>query len=784
MNVLAAVFCIGVYALLAQMVLTRELLVSFFGSELTIAVILCVWLLTTSLGAWVGRFVLRGHSEPRLRRGMVLGLLALAVLLPVQVVLLRSVRAWAGVPAGEYASLGKVLGVTCLVLLPSCGLLGLLFPVACRARGPHDRHAVSGVYFWEALGSMLGGAAFTYLLVRWLSPLQSALLASACVWLAACMLAPSAASRRALGALLVVLAAAVACPRCLAGVEQRLNEARWRAFGTLPARAAADESVPVRLVASVDSRYQNLAVVAAAGQFTLYGNGQILGAWPDPVRYEHAVHFIMAQKPGARRVLLLGGNPLGHIPELLKYRLERLDYVELDEGIGACLEQADGLHYRAAIGDPRVRVIHMDGPRYVRQCRARYDVILVLAPEPFTAAMNRYYTLSFYRQLRRILEPDGFVYTSVETSEGLIPETARLGAAVVRALQAVFDEVTMTGGTDTQLFAGSRASGLTFDPASLTARSRQANVATRYFRPEYFLNADEISPEKMAFVRQRLARVDVAPNTELAPVTYFYGLIRWTRLSASSLGERLLRLQRLPGWLPPASTAGVAALVLLLGLTLRARAAWRHIPADDSVRWLILLAVAAVGFTGLALEVVLIYLVQCLYGYVYARMGLIVALFMAGSVAGAWCGRRLEQGPAAQARRAMLACALAPVLLAALLPWAVRAAAAATAPLLDRLAEILMTLAAAPIGGCVGALFTGANRLMRDAGMTVGRAAASTDAADYLGSAAGSLLVGVVLLPVFGVPAACLFLAGTGVIAWAGLLSAGRLAPGAHRGTA
>jgi predicted membrane-bound spermidine synthase len=63
------------------------------------------------------------------------------------------------------------------------------------------------------------------------------------------------------------------------------------------------------------------------------------------------------------------------------------------------------------------------------------------------------------------------------------------------------------------------------------------------------------------------------------------------------------------------------------------------------------------------------------------------------------------------------------------------------------------------IGWVVGAEFVIANRLFCDAGGSVGAAAAITDASDHLGAAAGSFVVGVLLVPVLGIQASCAVLA-------------------------
>ena len=48
-------FCLGMSAMLAQIVMTRELMVAYYGNELAIGIIFAVWLLMVSVGSLVIR---------------------------------------------------------------------------------------------------------------------------------------------------------------------------------------------------------------------------------------------------------------------------------------------------------------------------------------------------------------------------------------------------------------------------------------------------------------------------------------------------------------------------------------------------------------------------------------------------------------------------------------------------------------------------------------------------------------------------------------------------------
>lgn len=912
-RILALMVCMGVYAILAQILLLREFLVVFFGNELTIGAVFSAWLVLIGAGSLLATSMVARWPEERLRVLLVVLLVLAAFLLPLQVWVIRIVRTALHVAYGEYVPFFSMLAGLAAILVPGCLIIGIAFPCACRLAARHLSFAVSRVYAVESLGSMAAGAAFSFWLVWVMSPLAVAALAGVFVLLGAAWLANERICRWLLGLVAFAFAVSACCPACLAPLERASVEERWRSFGALPASGSSSPSAS-RLLASCDSRYQNLALIETEGQMALYANGQVMAVFPDAIIGEHKIHFIMAQKPDARRVLLIGGNPINDIPELLKYPLEQLVYVELDEKIGRLLEPVATSAYRQALRDPRLVQVHVDAPRYVKQYGrsvgnlgarrhislgfsglvseamrrafrsifsgdfgasaglprlrgyissaargappsapnlpekieshqevgaemrvtdaiapadlARYrphnkggtgvgindlnmnslrgggmppfDAILVDASEPATIALNRFYTQDFYRDIRSILSPGGFLYTAVSASADLQGETAFLSASICAALRTVFDRVLVTAGTKNQFFAGAIHAPITLARATLFRRSAGANIKTRYFRPEYFLNADEISPEKLDFVERRLASIPVTANTVLKPVSTFYQIALWSRFSGSDLESLLARLARLRlGWVAGALLA-FGVVCLGMGAVLGRRQGG-IMPAPVFSRSMLVLVMAATGLCGMALELILIFIFQALLGYVYSKVGLIVAMFMLGLSLGATgCVPTLKRSGQ---WRAMVGMEILLIVEAACIPWLMTALSSGLMNWIPwGWVEALIYGAIAGTGTLVGAQFALVNELMSqrgckanyaavnmqnaisaDAGHTPddpskvkGGTAALTNAADLAGAALGGLVVGVLLLPLFGITVTCFLLAALKVASLLCLLAARR----------
>ncbi|MFO7871584.1 MAG: hypothetical protein R6V03_09165 [Kiritimatiellia bacterium] len=776
-RVIAGMFWLGCLSTLAQVTLTREMLVAFLGNELTIGTILAAWLVSIGAGAFSSRLLSGAVKDPkRIRRFLTGVLLAMSAVFPAQVLAVRSARMVLGVPLLEYVSGGGVVLTAVTVLFPLGWCIGVFFPFACRllaltdgsgavndaGTGVWQGSAVSAIYAAEALGSASAGVVLTFVLLPVMSPAQIILSGVAVGFAGAAFTTGGKKLTAAYAAAgTILLAGAVMNAGAVKRLEEHLVGWRWKAFGVIEDAGdvsrqdsgAEQRDGEVTLVAWEDTVYRNLAVTRLAGQYTLYGNGRVMFSFPDPYEYESSVHFMMAQNPSAGRILVLGGNAVDVIPALLKYPVEEIVYVNLDPGVGRLLRAIVPARWEAAFSDPRVRYVTADAPRFARTCRERFDIVAVYSPEPATAAANRFYTLEFYESIKRILSPRGFLYTSVHSSERLRSEAVNIAASVYRTLREVFDVVLVTAESRNRFFAGGRESGLSFDREVLYEHSRDSGVKSEVFDPRIILGTDVIAEEKVRFVQNRLEEARAALNTNIRPVTYFYNLMVWGRISDSGVTGFLKAIEKLR-----VHTAGLwlivfGAVCAAAGFVMRRV---RKAGAPSWSRLMFALVIGTTGFCAMGIEIVLIFVFQNLYGYVYAKIGLIVAMFMLGLVIGAPSGRFFAgRGP----RGAVLAAVGLDSILLALLfavPFAVRTASTwdsgGTARLLM---EGLIYGLVLVSGWAVGAEFPVANRLYFESGAEISAGAAVTDATDHTGSAVGSIAVGVVLVPVLGIAGSC-----------------------------
>ena len=852
--VLWALAGLGMASVMTQLALMRELLCAFAGNEMVLGIALGLWLLLTGLGTSLGR------TADKLRNPLAVLFTAqifIAVIPLAQVFAVRALRNVVFARGAEVGMTGTVVSAAVL-LLPFCLVAGYTLTLACsilarianagtfgvppsggsviegthgtemlntqppnlgfaEARGGTPSQAAGRVYVADSLGSVAGGALFSFVLVRFLDHI--ALLAvpallnlAAAAWLGRAGRQNNLPSMNLLGAPASRRPVGSRKPE-LAGETPALpgTALRWKifiltlvagifAFVWLVNADALSTSLQFpgqNVLFHANSPYGRLVVTESGGETNFIENGIAVVSTPNVEQVEEAAHYAMAQRPDARRVLLVSGGVAGVAKEILKYNVAGVDCVELDPLVIETGRRFLPEHF----ADPRIRVIATDARQFVRQAGAaltrwgettgepllkrnltdpngsrvrsphrleagetsftnRYDVVILALPDPSTAQLNRFFTVEFFSGVKRVLTDGGILSFALGRYENYVsPELAQLLASAHRSLKQSFANIlVLPGGRVFFLASDGPLHG------DIAARVEAQGVLTKLMNRHY-LDA-MLTADRMADI-QRAVSQPAALNRDFSPMLYFYHLRHWMSQFTLSFGA----LQ-------------AVLLLLLLVYLIRLRG-----PA---------LALFASGFAGSALEVVLLLAFQVLCGSVYHQVGVIVTVFMVGLAVGAMMANRCKVAqtsksavsqvwkpadrlqshrqptgksairqvwkPALQDTHGLLAAlAIGIAAFAVLLPLLLfslnRMGGTAASLMAIKAIFTSLTLILAVL---VGAQFPLANQLQFN-GTTAGASRLYT--ADFVGASLGALLASTLLIPLVGVTGVCLLTAALNALA-------------------
>ncbi len=662
--------------MVSQVILFRELAVVFLGQEIALGVALSAWLLWTGAGAI--------HSVGSSDAGRVLSarLGAAACVLPLSALLIRCSRLL--IPAGHLPGLLATVLLPFVLLAAPCWLLGAVF--AAGARLAAERWGPAGparIYLWASIGGFTGGR-LSALFFR-LGYSSFPVLAAGGLLLALLTFEfPFGSSRRGTAIFLVITLLITGFSRALDHASRRIE---WRSYD---------------LVAERETPYEHAALARLGGLHVLFENGAVSAQFPDPAVQEELVHWPLLAHPAPRRVLALGIPAATALAEILKHPVDSVDLVTPDP---AALELIEPLR------DPRIHQSTSDPRLWIKRHPDTYDVILQTLPEPQNAASNRLFTAQFFEEARRALHPGGVLAFTLASSENyLSPEIAYTDASILQTAKQAFPSLEEIPGSRLIVLASDRP--ISLDPSLLAGRYHRRHIINQALVPELFPWA--LHPERRNALRLRLQNVrHVKINSDLWPVSLSQ---IWRIWLAKLVG---------PSEVLSLVAAFFAASVLVRRLWRRQAIQFR-IPEST--------VLLGIGFAGISLEIVLLYMFQAASGSLYWQLGILFAAFMAGLAAGSAPLAR-NTCPRSAAFLSTVAAALAA--LCAVLAWVAPQLITLARPLGAFIGLLVLT------GALVGAAFPLA--LARAPGR-----AGALYAADLWGSALGALLSGLILVPVFG----------------------------------
>ncbi len=746
----ALYFLIGAYALAAQVYFIRELLVVFFGNELCLGVVFAAWFAGVGFGARTGGWI--GAKIRNQECAFVIHVLILALLPLVLIPCMRCMLVLFDVEPGAYASLKQMLSGAALALCPFSFMVGLLFPLACRIlirdRDP-DSGSIGWIYVWESVGSLVGGFLISFVLIPRIAPMVvfawGALLMCVCCLLYVYSQADTGRMHwlKAVLMLFIVTDAVAVGSGGWEAADRYLNGIRWKTFHS-----------GLRIVDSADSRYQHIVLAEGGGQYSLYSNGLLVSSFPDAYQSSLKAHFYLCQHPAPGQVLMIGETSGGFIREVLKHPVESVTCIELDPTIPAMVRPYLTSEDSRALRDERVTFSYMDGRRYVKETFKRYDLVMVHVPDPATALLNRYFTIEFFREVRNILNEGGVFIIGMSSTEHYIDrQTADYNASIFRGFVDVFPYVVAVPGERNHFIASTRKGAFSSDPSVLTERYQERRIVTRHFTPELFTWI--VQQEKIDFLQQKLFRSEPPPlNRDFHPITYYLNLVLWENIFGERGVESILDMLYAKRVRLVFVVMAIIAMILFLLLCKKDGSAFEKY----SICWVI----GSTGYAGMALELILLFMFQNFYGYIYKQIGIIIALFMIGIALGS-CGMRWYLNRCGGAALPLVRLLEAGICIYCLVVPLVLYAFAGS--LFDSKSlffsmQYLFYILILVIGLFVGLEFPLACHLLIGAGHEGGRVAGWIDAADHAGACFGAFLTGILFVPLVGVYASCFIAAG------------------------
>ena len=450
-----------------------------------------------------------------------------------------------------------------------------------------------------------------------------------------------------------------------------------------------------------ESPYGRIVISREGDQHTFWESGAPLYSHSNVIRSEEKVHYPLSQLDRVEDILLVSGGFGETLDEVSKYGPAHVDYVELDPFLTDA-----GLKEGAIKKVPFLAIMNTDGRRYIKTTQKKYDAIIIDLPEPDTFQINRFFTSEFFSLAKKIMKKEGILSMSVEYAPNYISDIRKKKLSTLyNTARLHFQNVIVLPGEEAYFLC--RDGELWKD---IPSRLRLKSIKTSYVEGFYYGN---VTDERIRQLEKSIDR-DEYINTDLRPRLMNIVFHEWFMKHGTSPSYFLLVLF-------------VFTAIYLI-----------FMKKEEYILF-------STGLATMGVEMLIVFAFQVIYGYIYLKIGAIITASLLGLLPGAIIGNSLREKGKAR-NKLLLSEMLILSLLFLFLIW-VAFFKSEPHPIYFLAYCFFFSL-------LCGFQFPVATAMIGEKSSP----AAGCFAADLCGASVGTLATGTILIPLWGIRAAVIFL--------------------------
>jgi len=611
-----SLFIMGLSGMVAQIILLRELLVSFFGNELTLGIIIANFLILEAIGSfYIGR---TAEARKRKIEIYIIFQLIFSISLPVAIYLSRLSKNIILSIQGEAIGFFPILYSSFLIILPVAIPHGALFTYGCKLYAQflsEKASSIGKVYVMETVGSIIGGLLITFIMIQYLTSFEIAFIISLINSIISFLMlwtkrgqSPDLLKKSLLGVstILTIIFFLTLFTPLANKIHLQSIQSQWKGLN------------PIH---NENSIYGNITVTKRGEQFTFFTDGvpSITTPVPDIATIENFVHFSMLSHENPESILILSGGAGGMIFEILKYPVKRVDYVELDPLLLKLIQKFSTPITEYELHDQRVRVHFTDGSFFIKRASERYDIIFIGLSAPQELQTNRLFSSEFFSIAKKRLAPGGIIVLMLPGSLTYIsPELKDLNGCIWDTLKSVFRSVRIIPG-DTNIYLVSNSDNLnTIKPDDMIKRLKERGIKTSLMTKNYI--EYRLNERWQKWFEQSMQGRKTRINSDFHPLAVFLNLSYWNSL----FSPYLVKIFK---WFEGLSLKITAIVITIFTIFF----SFLFFRKPNISKYSLPYTIFTSGITDMILHLTIILTFQTFYGYLYHQIGLLVTLFMVGA---------------------------------------------------------------------------------------------------------------------------------------------------------
>lgn len=605
-----AILVVGTSGIVAQVLFLREFLISFYGNELTLGLILANWVISEAIGVFIiGKLIDRIKNKIDF---FILLQLLFCLILPIFIYISRILKNILEISPGEIVGIFPIFLSSFFIIFPISFCHGGLFSSGAKVYSQYFKESSSSIgkiYTWETAGTIIGGIILTYFFIPLLNSFQIVFIISI-FNLIVCFLLFKYIQNKILkyvSTLFFILV--LFFGKNLNYINALSIKAQWKSGKVLDYR---------------NSIYGNITIIKKERQYTFFYNGIpiITMPYPDIMFVEEFANLPLLFHNAPKDILIISAGAGGLINEILKHPIKKIDYAELDPLIIEMLKKYPSYLTQKELYDKRVKILNLDGRFFVRTTLNKYDIILIGLSRPADLSTNRLFTQEFFSLIKKRLNQNGILTFWLPASlTYLSQELKDLNACILNGLKDTYRYVRIIPGDYNIFLASESIDMLKVSPMLITQRINQRNLKTNILTLGYL--DYRLHKRWTEWFDKSLKSATKKINQDFMPIAVFQMNILWNKQFFSRITHILVAFENLDLRILLIVILFITFILLYLFYCKRN---WSKLSIAYSI--------ATTGFFGMLINLILIFSFQVSYGYLYHSIGMLISIFMAGIATG------------------------------------------------------------------------------------------------------------------------------------------------------
>ena len=563
----------GFVGICFQALFLREILSVFFGNEFSIGITLALWLLGGGIGSYIFRKKYYSHALLYLCFTIFQNFFVLGAIF-----FIRISRIFLGVLPGQSFSLSGFFLIIFLFSFSAGFLEGARFVTATF----FYKNEVNGgkVYGFEGIGALLGGLCFPLFLMSGISPFYLIFIFGLLNLLSLVFFPERVKVKN------FIIGAWVILSFFSSLIEKKSLSTQWQ---------------PFTVIESFYSLYGNLTIISQKEEIILMRDGiPEVSNQPDSYFMKNLSFFSLTFHPHPQKILLFGNPEV--VSELLKYPLDEIHFLEIDPQYISLIKK-----YFVKKEEKNLIFHAADPYSFLMETEEKFDVVIFGRTLPLSLKENRLFTGEFLSLVTKCLRKNGIICLSLPGSYDYMGENLLyLHGSIYKTFKEKFpyEKIIFTYPL-IYLFSGS----------DLQKINVEFLIDSDFFNSSYLLRV--LNPYRESYFKKLLLSRASLPNSNFSSAAIYYGFSYWFSTFHPKLGNFILNVF--------STLLNLKKFIYLLFLFFFIL--WMIPTKERSILYLLSFTN---GFLSLSFEMLLLFLFQIHFGYLYFQISILIGIFMAG----------------------------------------------------------------------------------------------------------------------------------------------------------